>query len=151
MAEESDQEKTEEPSAHRIEESKRKGEVAQSKELTSVLVLSACMMTLGLSIVFIYEEMDAFVRWLAHLDIATAFTEKSLKTIAHKTARTALVCAAPVSIVAMCMGIIANVGQIGFIFASATIWNVELRFLQPFSWIIGAIFSSITYYLLASK
>ncbi len=40
---------------------------------------------------------------------------------------------------------------IGFIFASTTIWNVELRFLQPFSWIIGAIFSSITYYLLASK
>jgi len=40
---------------------------------------------------------------------------------------------------------------IGFIFASATIWNAELRFLQPFSWIIGATFSSITYYLLASK
>jgi NCS1 family nucleobase:cation symporter-1 len=40
---------------------------------------------------------------------------------------------------------------IGFIFASATIWNVELRFLQPFSWIIGAVSSSITYYLLASK
>ena len=40
---------------------------------------------------------------------------------------------------------------IGFIFASVTIWNPEFRFLQPFSWIIGAFFSSITYYLLASK
>ena len=40
---------------------------------------------------------------------------------------------------------------IGFIFASVTIWNAELRFLQPFSWMIGAFFSSITYYLLASK
>ena len=40
---------------------------------------------------------------------------------------------------------------IGFVFASATIWNAELIFLQPFSWIIGAVFSSITYYLLASK
>ena len=40
---------------------------------------------------------------------------------------------------------------IGFIFASATIWNIELRFLQSFSWIIGAVFSSMTYYLLASK
>ena len=40
---------------------------------------------------------------------------------------------------------------IGFIFASATIWNAELSFLQPFSWIVGAVFSSITYYLLASK
>ena len=40
---------------------------------------------------------------------------------------------------------------IGFIFASATIWNIDLRFLQSFSWIIGAVFSSMTYYLLASK
>jgi len=40
---------------------------------------------------------------------------------------------------------------LGFIFASATIWNIELRFLQSFSWIIGAVLASITYYLLASK
>jgi flagellar biosynthetic protein FlhB len=126
MADESDQEKTEEPSAHRIEESRRKGEVASSKELSSVLVLSACLMTLGLSMVFIYEEMDSFVRWLAHLDVATAFTEKSLKTIAHKTAKTALICAAPVSIVALCMGIIANVSQVGFLFATEVLeWKPE--------------------------
>ena len=40
---------------------------------------------------------------------------------------------------------------IGFIFASATIWNIELEFLQLFSWIIGTFFSSITYYLLSSE
>ncbi|EQC51511.1 flagellar biosynthesis protein FlhB [Bacteriovorax sp. DB6_IX] len=126
MADESDQEKTEEPSAHRIEESRRKGEVASSKELSSVLVLSASLMTLGLSIVFIYEEMDSFVRWLAHLDVATAFTEKSLSTIAHRTAKTALVCAAPVSIVALCVGIIANVSQVGFLFATDVLqWKPE--------------------------
>ena len=40
---------------------------------------------------------------------------------------------------------------IGFIFAASTIWNVELRFLQSFAWLIGAFVSYITYYLLASK
>ena len=40
---------------------------------------------------------------------------------------------------------------IGFIFASVTIWNIELEFLQLFSWIIGTFFSSITYYLLSSE
>ena len=40
---------------------------------------------------------------------------------------------------------------IGFVFAAATIWNVELKFLQTFAWIIGAFISSTTYYLLASK
>ena len=39
---------------------------------------------------------------------------------------------------------------IGFIFAASTIWNVELRFLQSFAWLIGALTSYITYYLLAS-
>ena len=39
---------------------------------------------------------------------------------------------------------------IGFIFSASTIWNPELRFLQSFSWLIGAFFASIVYYLLAS-
>ena len=81
MAEEEDGDKTEEPSQHRIDEFRKKGDVASSKELTSVLVLAACLLTLSLSLVYIYEEMTAFIQWLYTLDIASAFTEKSLKTI----------------------------------------------------------------------
>ena len=57
MAEEfdSDQEKTEEPSQHRIDQFRKRGEVASSRELTSVLVLSASILTLMLSIVYIFE------------------------------------------------------------------------------------------------
>jgi len=40
---------------------------------------------------------------------------------------------------------------IGFIFSAATIWNIDLRLFQPFSWMIGAFVSLVTYYLLASK
>ena len=40
---------------------------------------------------------------------------------------------------------------IGFIFASSTIWNSNLMFLNSFSWIIGAIMSLIVYYLLAKE
>jgi len=40
---------------------------------------------------------------------------------------------------------------IGFIFSASTIWNLDLRFLQSFSWLIGALMSSITYYLLANR
>ena len=39
---------------------------------------------------------------------------------------------------------------IGFIFSAAAIWNFDLRFLQSFSWLIGAFISWFTYYLLAS-
>ena len=40
---------------------------------------------------------------------------------------------------------------LGFIFSASTIWNSNLMFLQSFSWIIGAIVSALTYYLLARK
>jgi len=40
---------------------------------------------------------------------------------------------------------------IGFIFSASTIWNPNLMFLQSFAWIIGAIISLISYYLLAKK
>jgi NCS1 family nucleobase:cation symporter-1 len=40
---------------------------------------------------------------------------------------------------------------IGFIFAASTIWNMNLMFLQSYSWIIGAFVSSLTYYLLANR
>ena len=40
---------------------------------------------------------------------------------------------------------------LGFIFSASTIWNANMMFLQSFSWILGAIVSSIVYYLLARK
>tara|TARA_A100001011_G_scaffold143455_1_gene151511 strand:- start:1201 stop:2658 length:1458 start_codon:yes stop_codon:yes gene_type:complete len=40
---------------------------------------------------------------------------------------------------------------LGFIFSASTIWNVNLMFLQSYSWIIGALIASLTYYLLAKK
>jgi len=40
---------------------------------------------------------------------------------------------------------------LGFIFAASTIWNESLMSFHSYSWIIGAIVSSLTYYLLASK
>ena len=40
---------------------------------------------------------------------------------------------------------------LGFIFSASTIWNVNLMFLQSYAWLIGAMISSISYYLLAKR
>ncbi len=40
---------------------------------------------------------------------------------------------------------------VGFVFSASAIWNINLMFLQSYSWIIGAFVSWITYYLLAKK
>lgn len=113
----SDAEKTEEPSAHRIEEFRKKGDVASSRELTSVLVLAASLLTLSLSMVYIYEEMTKYIEWLYTLDVASAFTEKSLNTITTKTFIVALKCGAPVMMTALCVGVLAQVAQIGFLYS----------------------------------
>ncbi|MEC9314578.1 MAG: EscU/YscU/HrcU family type III secretion system export apparatus switch protein, partial [Pseudomonadota bacterium] len=46
MAEESGQEKTEEPTAKRLEEAREKGQVPRSRELTTVLVMILSAVTL---------------------------------------------------------------------------------------------------------
>ena len=40
---------------------------------------------------------------------------------------------------------------IAFVFSAATIWNPDFRFLQSYSWLIGAFMSCITYYLLSNR
>ena len=40
---------------------------------------------------------------------------------------------------------------VAFIFSAATIWNPDFRYLQSYSWLIGAFASFITYYLLANR
>ena len=125
MAENSDQEKTEAPSQHRIDEFRKRGEVASSKELNSVLVLAATIFVLALSLTYVYEVLQEFVSWLYGLDVAYAYTEKSFKTIVHKTITTGLKCVAPILLTTLCVGIAANVAQIGFLFSPEVL---ELKF-----------------------
>ena len=117
MAEDSDAEKTEEPSQHRIDEMRRKGEVASSKDLSAILVLAACMLTLSLSLIFIYEVLSEYIEWLYGLKLELAFTEKVRHTIAEKSMIAGLKCVAPVFISALCVGVFSNIMQVGFLFA----------------------------------
>ena len=139
MAEESDGEKTEEPSQHRIEEFRKKGDIASSRELTSVLVLAASLLTLSLSLVYIYEEMSTFIQWLYTLDVQTAFTDKILKTIATHTVVTGLKCAAPVLCVSLCVGVMAQVAQVGLLY-SPEILELDFERINPIRG-IGKLFS----------
>ncbi len=122
----SDAEKTEDPSQHRIDEFRKRGEVASSKELTSVLVLAASLMTLGLSMVYMYEVLSEFVQWLYTLDTASAYTEKSLNTIVHKLITVSLKSVAPMFLVTLAIGVSANIAQVGLLFSPEVLeWKPE--------------------------
>ncbi len=125
MAEESDTEKTEEPSQHRIDEFRKRGDVAFSRELTGVLILAACFLTLGLSLTYIFQEMSGLIEWLYSLNAKEAYAEKAIKTITTKSIVTAAKCSAPVLLAALCVGVISQVAQIGFIYSPEIL---ELKF-----------------------
>lgn len=119
MEEESENtEKTEDPSSHRIEEFRKRGDVSSSKELTSVLILSASILTLSLSLLFIFETLSGYMEWLYGLNADQAFGEKNFSTIVEKTFKTGLVCSGPVLLVSLCIGIFSNVAQVGFLFST---------------------------------
>jgi NCS1 family nucleobase:cation symporter-1 len=40
---------------------------------------------------------------------------------------------------------------LGFVFSASTIWNINLMFLQSYSWIIGAFVGGLSYYLLMKE
>lgn len=120
MADDSDQdEKTEEPSAQRIEESRRKGEVASSKELSSVLVLAGTAFALILSLSYIWETFELYMEWLFTQDISKIFaTTQSFQALVERSAMTAFKCAMPIMLSSACFGIFVNVAQVGPLFAS---------------------------------
>ena len=129
MAEEFDEnlgEKTEEPTQHRIDEFRKRGEVASSRELTSVLILASSVFALFFSIIFIYETMAEFFKWIYGLNTSTAFLKESLKIIFSKMAWVGLKCLLPVFITVILSAVIVNVFQIGFLFAPEVLnWKFE--------------------------
>ena len=113
----SDAEKTEEPSAKRIEEFRKKGDVASSKELTSVLLLTASILTLGMSMIYIFETLSGLIEYIYSLNLEKAFSGNELKELLSKSVVTILKCCAPVMIVALVVGVLSTVAQVGILYA----------------------------------
>lgn len=123
-------EKTEDPTPRKIEESRRKGEVAFSKELNSVLILAASVLTLTLSMVYIYEQLNAYIQWLYSLDPELAFEGEAFKSVIKSTVGVALRCVAPIFFVVLCTSILACIAQVGFLYAPEVL-NLKFDRINP--------------------
>ncbi len=130
MAEENDDEKTEEPSQHKIEESRKKGDVASSKELNSVLLLTASFLTLILCSVYIYEVIGEYIDWLYRQNLKHAYTKEWMKDFFSETAWTLVKASAPSFGVSICVGVLSQFAQIGFLY-SPEILNMDLNRINP--------------------
>jgi flagellar biosynthetic protein FlhB len=130
MADENDDEKTEEPSQYRIDESRKKGEVAVSKELSSVMLLSGSLLTLVLSGVFVFEQFTEYIDWLYRLDFKHIYTAKKFGDVITTTAWTLVKCVGPFFAASACIGFLSTFVQIGFLY-SPEILEAKFERLNP--------------------
>ncbi|MGL4734487.1 MAG: flagellar biosynthesis protein FlhB [Enterovibrio sp.] len=82
MAEQSDQERTEEPTSRRLEQAKEKGQVARSKELASMLVLLGGVISLMWFGADLAKQMQAMMRTIFTLSREDVFDFARLGIIA---------------------------------------------------------------------
>lgn len=110
-------EKTEEPSQHRIDEARKKGDVASSKELNSVLILAGTFSTLILSTVYIFDILSEYIEWLYGLEVTKAYTKELGTQILKETFFTAGKAILPVFMTSAILGFLTQVMQIGILYA----------------------------------
>ncbi|MFT6630541.1 MAG: flagellar biosynthetic protein FlhB [Bacteriovoracaceae bacterium] len=110
-------EKSEEPSQHRIDEARKKGDVASSKELNSVLILTGAFSVLVLSSLYIFEVMTEYMEWIYGLDITRAYTEEMGARIFKESFIAVGKAIGPVFATSALLGFLAQVSQVGFLYA----------------------------------
>ncbi len=125
-------EKTEEPSQHRIDEARKKGDVAASKELSSVLILTGTFSVLILSSIYIFELLTEYMEWLYSLEIKKAYTEEMGQRILKETLFMGAKAVAPVFITSACLGILSQIMQVGILF-SPEVLELKLDRINPLS------------------
>lgn len=110
-------EKTEEPSQQRIEDARKKGDVASSKELNSVLILAGSFSVLIFSTLYMFELLSQYIEWLYNLEITKAYTEEMAKQILTKTFTVGGKCILPVFATSAVLGVLSQMGQIGILYS----------------------------------
>lgn len=118
-------EKTEEPSQHRIDEARKKGDVAASKELNSVLILTGTFCVLIFSSLYMFEVLADYIEWLYGLEVTKAYGKEMSVRILKETFFTLGKCIAPVSLTSMLLGVVSQVMQVGILYAPEAI---QLKF-----------------------
>lgn len=111
---------TEEASPYRIEEFRRKGIVAQSRELSGLLALLAAVVTLYVYSTQIGREIAEFMRLTFQADMASRLDfadTSSLRISLGKALKVLIYTALPICIAGFLIGIFGSFAQIGSIFS----------------------------------
>lgn len=127
-----DSDKTEEPSEHKLQEARRKGQVLKSQDVISTGVLAAAGYMFLFTGDWIYKNVVEFTRYyweiIQHPDLA----ERPLTMMMAHFCYTVLLCVLPLLLGVCLMGVVANVFQIKLLFTFETM-KPTLEKINPIS------------------
>jgi len=132
LANDAGQNKTEQATPRRIQEARRRGQVAKSQELTGAFVLLALVTLMATSSDWYIEQF--FRLFTLHLRSFPTFNvnEESLVFLARLELHNMLVLLAPVLAVALIVAVFGNLAQVGFLFAPGSL-APKLERISPIS------------------
>jgi len=114
MAEESFEEKTEKASPKKLEEARKKGEVAKSKELPSVAVLLAALITLALMGSYMYSHIQVIMKDSFSLFSPKELTLMEFMEFFRSTTTLFILMISPLMAAIVVAAISSNIMQVGF-------------------------------------
>lgn len=133
-------EKTEEPTQRKQEESRKKGQVAKSAELSSVFVILAAFVALKAASPYIYEKLTGYMRFaFTELSVRGDFTIQSIHVVIMNAAVVFMEAILPVMLSVLVVAVSVSFLQVGFNFTPDTIMPQFSR-INPMSG-FGRIFS----------
>ena len=118
MPEESFEERTEQATPRRRQEARQKGQVAKSRELASVAVLMGGLFTLYWGGAFMFHNLSVSIRYYFMNAGQIVVNDTNILGIAYLVLKQLFMILAPIFLVVMAVGVLANVLQFGFIFSS---------------------------------
>ncbi len=130
MAEEQQQERTEQATAKRRKDFREKGQVAQSREVNTAVLMSVSLLLWFFYAPFFWQELSGFLAGLWRLSGEYVVTPASIQELATFVVRRLALLLAPVLLLMLAVGFLASYLQIGWLFTTKPL-QPDLAKLDP--------------------
>lgn len=130
MATEEDQDKTEEPSSYKLEEARKRGEVAKSADITGTAVMVAFAVTFAMTAAWVMQSLAQATEQTLSLSGAKPMIGKGLLEWLQETYFPVIQALTPLALALIVVAIVINVMQTGPIFSTHPI-TPDFKRLNP--------------------
>jgi flagellar biosynthetic protein FlhB len=121
MSDDSFQEKTEQPTPRRRQELREKGEVAKSRELPSVAVLLAALISLTLFGSYMYAQVQLIMKGAFALPLLSDLSISNFMIFVQETTTRYMLILIPLMAAVFIVALLSNIMQVGFILSAESI------------------------------